>query len=310
MLGTKVHEGNAERLCALGMAGMLHDLGKLAIDPGLLSKPGKLSPEEMNLIHQHPIESARLVGDLSSVAPEVRQMIVQHHERMDGRGYPLGLTGAQLDAGSRILTIVDAYHAITGPRAYRAPLTPVEANRVLGSLAGRQFDAELLAAWQPLCTARGIQPPAAWEAPGDEHNAEELSARHEHRAYGTSRSEIRQRTERLQCDGKVSADCIYVGRLKGLSDAPDRFDCLVHDLSRGGVCLHTAHPMFRGEVVHVRVKGQEHSVWVAGVVAWCRQEQDGTGFRCGVRFRHLVAEGRVGTETDVFGLDDTFTVAV
>ncbi|MCP4590080.1 MAG: HD domain-containing protein [bacterium] len=302
MLGAKVYGKDRQSLHNLGMAAMLHDLGKLALDPCLLNKPSKLAPEEMDLIYQHPIESARLTGDPTGLPPVVRRMVLQHHERVDGKGYPLGLTGDQLETGSKILSIVDTYHAITGPRPYRAPLTAVEANRVLDSLSGRQFDPGLLACWSELCATRGIKPPEEWAVHGDNHQEDELSTKHEHRVQSAPKSEHRHRAERLSCDGRIGAACVYAGRLEGLTDAPDKFAGRVQDLSRGGVCLRTDHPLFRGEVIHLLLNSQEQSVWVAGAVAWCRQQRDKTGFLCGIRFSHRVRDEHVGIKTEVEGL--------
>ncbi len=305
MLGAKVYGRDAGALHDLGMAGMLHDLGKMALDPSLLNKPSRLTSEESGLIQQHPVESVRLIGGAVPVTPAVSQLVIQHHERVDGRGYPLGLTGDQLEVGSKILAIADTYHAVTGPRSYRAPLTPAEANRVLNSVAGRQLDPELLDCWNSLCAARGTRPPEAWAVRGNQHEEDELSTKHEHRVQPSGHNGVRHRPKRFACNGKIGALCVYAGRLEGLSSGPNRFDCPVQDLSRSGLCLRTDHALFRGEVIHVLLRGRRQSVWVQGVVAWCRQCDDRSGFRCGVRLCHRVNNDQVGVKTEVKGLSDT-----
>lgn len=304
-LGAMVYGEDRERLRELGLAGMLHDMGKLAIDPAVLAKPETLSPEETVLVQQHAIESVRLLGGDTQATPAVRQMIIQHHERVDGRGYPLGLTGDELDLSSKILTIVDSFHAITGPRSYRAPLTPLEANRVLDSLAGRQFDPDLLACWNALFDKHGTRPPQEWAVSGSEHQEDELATRHEHRTGSAPGKQSRYRPRRHRCDGRISAGCVYAGRLNGVSRAPDRFVSKLQDLSSFGACLRTEHPLFRGEVIHIGLKGRDRPIWLEAVVAWCRQQQDHSGYHCGIRFAYRIREDQVGTKTDVEGLNNT-----
>lgn len=299
MLGARVYGDDRQALRDLGLAGMLHDIGKLAIDPAVLGKPGRLSPEETTLIQQHPIEAVRLLGDHPQATSAVRRMIIEHHERVDGRGYPLGRTGDDLEVGSKILTLVDSFHAITGPRAYRAALTSLETNRVLNALGGRQFDPDLLACWNSLFEGRDVRPPGDWAVQGSERVEDELASQHEHRASDSRRTDLRYRPPRSACNGRIRAACVYAGRLKGVTSAPDRFDCTVQDVSRLGICLRTHHPLFRGEVVHVLPKGTDSPIWIEGVVAWCRQQKDGRGFRCGVRFASRIREDQVGQCCDV-----------
>ncbi|HUU81980.1 MAG TPA: HD domain-containing phosphohydrolase [Phycisphaerae bacterium] len=305
MLGARVLGEDHEALRDLGLAGMLHDIGKLAIDPAILNKPGRLSPEEIMLVQQHPIEAVRLLRDHPQATPGVCKMIIQHHERMDGRGYPLGLKGDELDASTKILTLVDSFHAITGPRAYRASLTPLETNRVLNALAGRQFDPELLACWRDLFEERGIRPPDEWAVRGGEHAEDELAPEHEHRPSDARRAVMRCRPPRTVFNGDVRTVCVYSGRLEGVTSAPDRFECLVRDLSRFGMGLHSDHPLFRGEVLHVLVKCAGRPIWLESVVAWCRQQDQGRGYCCGVRFTSRLGEDQVGRPSGVEGMGRT-----
>ena len=137
MLGAAAFGPDLETLRRLGLAGMFHDLGKLSISADILNKPGALSREELNLIHQHPIESARLVSEDARVDQTVRQMILQHHERVDGRGYPLGASGADLLPGSKVISIVDSFHAMVGQRPYQPLVTlPRAVNGVRDRLGG------------------------------------------------------------------------------------------------------------------------------------------------------------------------------
>lgn len=287
VLGAEVFGADRAALKALGLAGMLHDLGKLAIPSQLLQKPGPPTREELQLIQQHPIESVRLIGDDPMVSPSVRQMIIQHHERLDGRGYPLGVGCEELQAGSRILSIVDSFHAIVGQRPYRKPIAPVEANRLLKQQSGKQFDSDFLACWLDLFdkSMRECGPDRFLSSC---RTSEEVSSRHEHRPDGPCPDVVGPRQRRYECKANTKIRCVYAGRLQDVSDAPSEFAAVVLDVSKNGLCLKTEHPMFRGEVINVHISGDGTRVWVRAIVAWCHQNAPGD-YRIGVQFEQRMA---------------------
>lgn len=288
LLGVEVYGSDHEMLRALGFAGMLHDLGKLAVGSAILNKSEALSPEEIHLIEQHPIESVRLIGDAPQATPLVRQMILQHHERVDGKGYPIGVCGANLPPSSRIIAIADSFHAMIGRRPNRRPMTALEANKVLNNLAGKQFDADILACWnllfdrcqsssQPVCLAVKPSPDAM------------PSSKHEHRLTPPPRKSHCQRATRTLRNGNVTVRCVYAGRLPYATSAPNEFIAPVHDVSRGGLCIYTAHPLYRGEVLHLQLGSASQKTWVRAAVAWCRQ-RDANSYRTGLRFGERIPE--------------------
>ncbi len=291
LLGGEVFGPDPETLQGLGFGGMLHDIGKLSIGPEILNKTEPLTRGELELVHQHPIESVRLIEENPHVTPLVRQIILQHHERIDGRGYPLGLDGSALPPESKLLAIVDSFHAMIGHRSYRAPLTPCEANRVLETQAGRQFDEELMACWIELFN-RSWTPEAAQRTRKALVEPDELSSRYEHRPAPPAPRNALQRPPRFACRGKTSVQCIYAGRLIDVTTAPDEFAALAHDVSRGGVCIYTAHPMYRGEIVRIKIGVDDCGTWLESVVAWCRR-QDACVYRIGLRFVSRIAEARI-----------------
>jgi HD-GYP domain-containing protein (c-di-GMP phosphodiesterase class II) len=121
------------------LAGLLHDVGKVGLERSVLHKPGKLSDAEWELMRAHPALSAHIIGGVSRFAaflPGVRQ----HHERVDGAGYPDGLKGDEISVDARILAIADAYDAMTSDRSYRAALSHAQALQRLLDGAGTQFD--------------------------------------------------------------------------------------------------------------------------------------------------------------------------
>jgi putative nucleotidyltransferase with HDIG domain len=108
------------------LAGYLHDIGKIGIKETVLNKPGKLDEEEWDLIQQHPVVAGRILGPIPEFS-DIIDIIVHHHERYDGTGYPDGLEGSSIPLGARILAVADTYDALTSRRPYRDPLALEEA---------------------------------------------------------------------------------------------------------------------------------------------------------------------------------------
>jgi HD-GYP domain-containing protein (c-di-GMP phosphodiesterase class II) len=123
----------------LALAAKLHDVGKLSVSSFILTKPGPLDESEWVAMRRHPAEGARLLAPLVSSA-EVLGIVRSHHERWDGAGYPEGLSAEQIPLGARIVSVVDAFCAMTEPRAYRSSLDEETARSELAAQAERQFD--------------------------------------------------------------------------------------------------------------------------------------------------------------------------
>lgn len=128
-------------------AGLLHDLGKIALPETVLNKPGRLEPGEWALVKHHPLDSAEIVGGVAgyrAYLPGIRH----HHERYDGGGYPDGLRGEQIPFEARILAVADAFDAMTSNRTYRATtMNEEEALRQILAGAGSQFDPAMATAF-------------------------------------------------------------------------------------------------------------------------------------------------------------------
>jgi putative two-component system response regulator len=110
-------------LVTLKRGGYFHDIGKIALPDAILLKPAALTPDEFEKVKEHPIAGDRLCGDLRALA-RVRPIIRQHHERLDGSGYPDGLAGDSISLLAQIISIVDVFDAITTTRPYRAAAPP------------------------------------------------------------------------------------------------------------------------------------------------------------------------------------------
>ncbi|WP_312960710.1 HD-GYP domain-containing protein [Stutzerimonas nitrititolerans] len=144
-MGFGVHLGlSDEKVETLGIAGLLHDVGKMKIDPRILNKPGKLTPEEFEQIKLHPAFGYQALQNQPGIPPAAVQAAHAHHERLDSRGYPLGLDRYQIPFTTRIITIVDAFDAITSHRSYDDARPIQVAYDVLRSGGDKQFDEALV----------------------------------------------------------------------------------------------------------------------------------------------------------------------
>lgn len=130
------------KISKLKVVGLLHDIGKIAIDDSILNKPGKLTVQERNEINRHPDIGYRILCSTSEML-ELAECILAHHERWDGTGYPRGLKGETIPTKARILGLADAYDAMTSERPYRKPFNDDEAITEIRKNAGKQFDPEL-----------------------------------------------------------------------------------------------------------------------------------------------------------------------
>jgi hypothetical protein len=139
-------------------AAVLHDLGKVRTPPEILNKPGRLTDEEFEVIKLHPGEGAEMVSILGD--QQLTAMIRHHHERLDGTGYPEGLSGDQIPLGARMIAVADTFDALTSLRPYRQAKSHREAIAILRNEAGTQLDPDVVQAFCD-CYA-GRRPLALW----------------------------------------------------------------------------------------------------------------------------------------------------
>jgi putative two-component system response regulator len=139
----KALELGTERIMHLRYAALLHDIGKIGVSQEILNKPGRLSTEEMNVVKNHPQQGAFITSEIEFLTTSTR-IILEHHERVDGTGYPNGKTESQILLESKILSIADVYDAVTSIRSYRKAMSMAEGLAILAEGKSKQFDGKLV----------------------------------------------------------------------------------------------------------------------------------------------------------------------
>jgi hypothetical protein len=153
-----LHPSHRDRL---RWSSLLHNIGKLAVHPDVLNKPGQLNDEEWEIIRRHPLEGARLTAPIAGWLRPWANTILEHDERFDGTGYPNGISGRQISLGGRIVAVADAYDVMTAVRSYKKPTSPDQ--RARASCAGTQFDPDIVWAFLAVSIWRlQIAAPPSW----------------------------------------------------------------------------------------------------------------------------------------------------
>jgi len=137
-------EGQEIDLQALGFAFFFHDLGKMRIRQEILNKPGPLTEEEMEEVRQHSRLGMEMMRELGILSPVARSVVLEHHERFDGSGYPQGLAGEEIHPYARICAIVDVFDALTSDRPYHSRMPAAPALRLMTDQMAGHFDLGLL----------------------------------------------------------------------------------------------------------------------------------------------------------------------
>jgi putative nucleotidyltransferase with HDIG domain len=132
-----------EEIKVIGRGAFLHDVGLMAIPDKILTKPGKLTPEEIDIMKEHPYLGYKILSRIPFLA-DVAEIVYSHQERYDGTGYPRQLRGEEIPLGARIVSIADTLDAMTNDRPYRRARTLEEARQEIKTWSGRQFDPRIV----------------------------------------------------------------------------------------------------------------------------------------------------------------------
>lgn len=142
-----IRKGRYGGLEEYGLGGMIHDIGKMRVDDAILNKPGKLTPDEFELMKQHVNHSADMLAAHPELPVVAVDIALQHHERFDGTGYPYGLVGEGISEAGRAAAIIDVYDALTSDRCYHKGITPPAALRKIFDWGQHHFDPEMVRAF-------------------------------------------------------------------------------------------------------------------------------------------------------------------
>lgn len=159
-----------DRLTALGYASILHDVGKLGLPTRLLQKAGPLTASEYGTVQLHPVRGLEIVREIAFLE-EAQAGIVHHHERLDGTGYPMGLSGTDIPEFARIIAVADAFDSMTSTRSYRQARSVTEASAELVASAGSHFDPQFVDVFLAAVKAVGWQLGEPVEVPEGEPTA-------------------------------------------------------------------------------------------------------------------------------------------
>ena len=142
-----------EHMENLFLASILHDIGKINIPEEVLKKPSKLTNEEFELVKKHPGDGAAMIRDTPYA--DIADIVEQHHERVNGRGYPFGLKGDEILVEAKIIGVCDTFDAMTEDRAYRTAFSAEYAMAEINSLSGVQYDEEVVKAFKQVLKEEG-----------------------------------------------------------------------------------------------------------------------------------------------------------
>jgi HD-GYP domain-containing protein (c-di-GMP phosphodiesterase class II) len=155
---------SSEQVRNIRIAGLLHDIGKITINEGILNKPGRLTEEEFNKVKRHALNGATIMLSEAEALQQLAAIVRYHHEHFDGTGYPDGIAGERIPLEARIMSVVDVFDAMTHERAYRKALSREETIAEIERGAGTQFDPQVVTAFLALLKRRGEEAAAPAQA--------------------------------------------------------------------------------------------------------------------------------------------------
>lgn len=290
------------RIC---QAGILHDMGKTTVSEEVLNKPGKLSDDDWAQIKRHPEAGAEYLSSYDHIDPLIITVTRQHHERLDGTGYPYGLKGDEIHAVSRICAVVDSFDAMTAFRPFKQrTLSVQQAIEILQKETPAKYDPEVMKAWMRLIgTVKPEDELAGLEALADAKPVAPVASTPARHAAPVNIPAIpiaplipaapdnRRRADRtsLHCPARAH---ILVHNGTALQEKPG-MPVVVHSISRSGLGFLSQVPLPIGEFVrfYLNAKGWEGRK-LDGQTVRCRTHNDCWN-EIGVQFTNVESEGQV-----------------
>ncbi len=259
MLVKEMRPGDPDLMATAIQGGLLHDIGKRGLPTDLLNKEGKLSPQEWELLQRHPQIGFDELKSNAGVPQVVLDMTRDHHERLDGRGYPRGVGGGLIGFAARVCAVVDVFDALSAARPYRGAIHPLEVLKIMTDGAGSQFDGDILAVWSRI--VRRILKEDPQRAPAADFPAAPQGGldalcpkeRFEGKIATSSATLVvgkaeRRRFERFPCPSGIQAAFVHQG--KSCPVLPGEvFDVRTLDLSKGGMCVEAPFPFSLNDVL-------------------------------------------------------------
>jgi len=253
---------DSEELNRICLAGILHDMGKVAIPESILNKKGKLTDEEWTLIRKHPEDGVKYLERFGGIHPLIMTVTLQHHERLDGTGYPKGLKGEDIHPISRICAVVDSFDAMTAFRPFKdRTLSVTQAMNILLKETPAKYDAKVMDAWAslivPAVDALPTQPPAQAGSPPQPASSAANRREHDRRTF-----HCHGRAHQLTRQGPNIAES------KGVP-------IVAHSISRGGVGFLSHAPLPAGTFlrVYLEAPGWDNRA-LDGQIVRCRAHND------------------------------------
>ena len=271
---------DADELNRICRAGLLHDIGKINVPESILNKKGKLEKEEWEMIKRHPVAGCEYLARFEGVEEIIFRVTREHHERMDGTGYPDGIKGDKIHPISRICAVVDSFDAMTAFRPFKdRTLSVDEALEILKKEAPAKYDQDVVNAWLRLVKTAAnsgavstmVAPAAAGAASGA-------------KADGKNRRQHERHS--FHCPGRVHR---LETKENEAAEQP-AIPVMAHSISRGGLGFLSQTPLPPGEFVHVYVdaKGFENRT-LEGQIVRCRDYRD-SWHELGMQFEKFKAD--------------------
>jgi HD-GYP domain-containing protein (c-di-GMP phosphodiesterase class II) len=271
LLLKELEPGAKDLFAVIVQGGLLHDVGKRKIPSEILNKEGKLDPQEWKLMRGHPLQGYEELKQQPMVPETVLQMARDHHERLDGMGYPNGLRADQISLPARICAVVDVFDAITAARPYRGPTPPMDTLKIMAEGAGSQFDKRVFAAWETVVKRMIESDPERAVASTGAAPKISLSDTVAHGGVAgfldavTSGStdehvniwqDERRRHSRFACEIPVTAMFIRQGKPCGVA-VNKRFPARILDISSGGLQLATPWPVSLNDLLLIDLPAKD-----------------------------------------------------